>query len=110
MPYDAHLAERVRVALSAEPGLTEMRMFGGIGFLINGNMTCGVHGAGLIVRVGAEAYADALAQPGARVFDMTGRPMRGWVLVDPPGCATDDALRAWVARGAAQARALPAKG
>ena len=74
MPYDEALAQRIRRVLAPQPGLTEKKMFGGVGFLIRGNMACGVHGDNLIVRVGPARYEEALAQPHARVFDRTGRP------------------------------------
>ena len=81
MAYDEGLAHRVREVLRDLPGLVEKKMFGGIGFLVHGNMACGVNGDELIVRVGPEGYQEALARPHARPFDMTGRPMKGWVWV-----------------------------
>jgi len=109
MPYDEALAQRIRRVLAPQPGLTEKKMFGGVGFLIRGNMACGVHGDNLIVRVGPARYEEALAQPHARVFDMTGRPMVGWVEVASNGVATGAALRRWLALGIAHAGSLPAK-
>ncbi len=82
MAYDKHLAERVRSVLAIEPGLDERRMFGSIIFMINGNMACGVSSDNLIVRTGPDRHARALAQPGCREFDLSGRPMNNWVLVD----------------------------
>jgi TfoX/Sxy family transcriptional regulator of competence genes len=84
-------------------------MFGGIGFLLNGNMACGVHDQELIVRVGPEHSAEALAQPYTRLFDMTGRPMSGWIVVDPPGCRSQEDLQAWLNQGIEFARTLPPK-
>jgi hypothetical protein len=100
-------------------------MFGGVGFLVNGNpstgfrqaqpsgsgqvMACGVHKNSLIVRLGAEKYAEALSRPHVRVFDMTGHPMAGWIIVEPQGCASESDLKAWVAQGLAFARSLPGK-
>jgi hypothetical protein len=84
-------------------------MFGGIAFLLNGNMCCGVHGDDLIVRLSPEQAADALREPHARVFDLTGRPMKGWLLIAADGIATDGDLSSWVERSAAFARSLPAK-
>jgi hypothetical protein len=104
MAYDEALAERVRAALGEHPGLTERKMFGGIGFMLNGNMCVGVHGDELIVRLAPERTDEALAQPHTRVFDMTGRPMKGWILV---GAAAD--LDVWIAEAAAYASSLPAK-
>jgi TfoX/Sxy family transcriptional regulator of competence genes len=99
MAYDETLAQRVRHAVADLPGLTEKRMFGGIGFMLHGNMACGVIGDDLIVRVGRQGYEQALAKPGARPFDMTGRPMRGWVAVGPAGHDSDEPLQAWVQQG-----------
>ena len=109
MAYEEGLAQRVREHIGGQHGYEEKKMFGGIGFLIRGNMACGVNGDNLIVRVGPERYEEALAQPYAREFDMTGRPMKGWVMVGPDGCASDDALEAWVQQGLDFARTLPPK-
>ena len=109
MAYDEGLAQRVREASAPWPGHEEKRMFGGIGFMWHGNMACGVNGEDLIVRVGPEHYEEALAGPHTRPFDMTGRPMKGWVVVSAEGCAVDGDLRAWVQRGVEFARSLPAK-
>ncbi|MEV6106550.1 TfoX/Sxy family protein [Streptomyces sp. NPDC051940] len=109
MAYDEGLAERIRERLGAEPGVTEKRMFGGIAFLYQGNMAVGVTGDDLMVRVGPDAADAALARPGARVFDMTGRPMRGWVVVAGDAVAEDDALGDWVDEGRAFAATLPPK-
>ncbi len=109
MAYDEGLAQRIREALADDAGLTERRMFGGIAYMLHGNMAVGISGDELMVRVGPEAYDDALAQPHARVFDMTGRVMRGWVVVEAEGIADDAALNAWVQKGAEFARSLPAK-
>jgi hypothetical protein len=109
MAVDEALAERVREALGAADGLAEKRMFGGLAFLVNGNMAVGVHGKDLIVRLAPEATEDALAEPHVRVFDMTGRAIKGWVLVGPGATASEDALGAWVTRGLDFAESLPAK-
>ena len=109
MGYNESLCLRIRELLAGEPGLVEKKMFGGIGFLLDGNMACGVHKDALIVRVGADAYQSALDQANARPFDMTGHPMTGWVMVDPPGFASESALDAWVRRGCEFARSLPPK-
>ncbi len=110
MAYDEALAARVRAALAGVRGLEEKRMFGGLCFLLRGHMACGIVGATLMVRVGPEVYAAALREPHARVMDFTGRPLRGMVYVDPAGLASDDVLRAWVARGRDYAACLPPKG
>ena len=110
MPYDEILTARLRAALGPLPGLQEKRMFGGVGFLVNGNMACGVHKNDLIVRVGPEGYDNALSRPHTHVFDMTGHPMTGWIMVQPQGCASETDLQAWVGLGLAFARSIPAKG
>ncbi|AZP15242.1 TfoX/Sxy family protein [Streptomyces aquilus] len=109
MAYDEGLAERIRERLGADPAVTERRMFGGVAFLYDGNMAVGVTGDDLMVRVGPHATDIALARPGTRVFDMTGRPMRGWVVVDGAAVAEDDALGAWLDEGRAFAASLPPK-
>jgi hypothetical protein len=109
MAYDEGLAERIRHHLGADPGVTEKRMFGGIAFLYEGNMAVGVTGDDLMVRVGPDAADTALARPGTRLFDMTGRPMRGWVVVTGSAVAEDGALRAWIDEGRAYAASLPPK-
>jgi TfoX/Sxy family transcriptional regulator of competence genes len=108
MSYDDLLAIRIRASLGPLPGLVEKKMFGGVGFLVNGNMACGVHRDDLIVRIGAANYEEALTRPHARPFDMTGRPMAGWVMVSLAGCATETELKAWLDQGLAFARSLPA--
>jgi TfoX/Sxy family transcriptional regulator of competence genes len=110
MAFDEALASRVRGALRpVGERLVEKRMFGGVAFLLSGNMCCGVHGDELIVRLDPERAEEALSEPHVRVFDLTGRPMKGWVLVAPSGVATDGELRSWVARAAEYAGTLPAK-
>ena len=110
MPYDKVLADRIRKALGRRPSLSEKEMFGGIGFLIRGNMACGVHGREMIVRVGPAAHAETLREAYVRPFDLSGgRPAKGWVLVKPAGVKSPAALKKWVDRGAAFAKSLPAK-
>jgi TfoX/Sxy family transcriptional regulator of competence genes len=109
MAYDEGLAQRIREMLIEVPGLTEKRMFGGVGFMVQGNMACGVNKDNLIVRVGADQYRQALSRPYTRPFDMTGRPMKGWVMVGPSGYESDDDLKAWVQQGVDFALTLPAK-
>ena len=109
MAYDKSLAQRIRILLEEMPELVEKKMFGGVGFIVSGNMACGVSGEGFIVRVGPAYHPQALAQPHTRVFDMTGRPMSGWIVIDPPGVADDEMLADWVARGVDFARSLPPK-
>ena len=109
MAYDEGLAARVREVLGAQPGLAEKQMFGGLAFLLHGNMACGVRGEDLIVRVAADAADAALGEPGVRPFDLTGRPMKGWLMVSPDGHAEDDDLRRWIDRGLDHAGSLPPK-
>jgi TfoX/Sxy family transcriptional regulator of competence genes len=109
MPYDNLLATRIRTALGPLSNLVEKKMFGGVGFLINGNMACGVHKNDLIVRVGPDNTNQALSHPHTRIFDMTGRPMTGWVMVEPEGCVTESDLKGWVSQGLSFAASLPPK-
>ena len=109
MAYDESVAQRVRAELDGMPGLVEKKMFGGVGFILLGNMAIGVLGSDLIVRVGAAEYAEALAQPHVKVFDMTGRPMKGWVLVSPDGIMAEEDLRHWIEQGVTFALSLPPK-
>jgi TfoX/Sxy family transcriptional regulator of competence genes len=106
--YDEGLAERTRAVLAAGD-VDERKMFGGLAFMVAGNMCCGIVGDDLMVRVGPEGYAAALAEPHAREMDFTGRAMRGMVYVDASGVADDDALESWVQRGLEYARSLPPK-
>jgi TfoX/Sxy family transcriptional regulator of competence genes len=109
MAYDQNLAMRVRSVLRNQDGLVEKKMFGGIGYLVNGNMACGVHGNNLIVRVGRERYQDALSQPGTRVFDLNGKPMAGWIYVEPKACETEEDLQQWIEYGIEYALSLQPK-
>lgn len=106
MAYDETLAERIRDLLAENSEVEEKKMFGGIAFLVSGKMGVGVSGDSLMVRIGKERHQDALGRPGVREFDMTGRPMTGWVLVDPGAVATDADLRSWVDQGVEHARSL----
>ncbi len=111
MAYDEDLAARVREQLSDQDGMSEKQMFGGLAFMLDGNMAVGLSGSGeLMVRVGSDGTEQALAKPHTRLFDMTGRPMRGWILVAPEGITTKRALGGWVRRGVGFARTLPPKG
>jgi TfoX N-terminal domain len=109
MAYDEALAERVRAEVAAEEGLTEKTMFGSLAFLLDGNLAVCVRGDELLVRVGPDGLDAALARGHARLFEMGGRPMKGWVMVAPPGVETAEGLRDWVARGVVFARSLPPK-
>ena len=109
MAYDEAVAARIRDAIGNEAGLSEKKMFGGIAFLLMGNMACGVNKDDLIVRMGPEESESAVDEPAARLFDLTGRPMKGWICVGREGYADDDDLRRWVDRGVSYARSLPPK-
>lgn len=108
MPYDTGLATRID-DLTADWGLTTKKMFGGICCLLNGNMAFGVYKDFLIVRAGEAAAAEALKRPDVRVFDITGRPMKGWLMVAPSGYEEDAALLAWLEMGRVFAATLPGK-
>ena len=109
MAFDEALGERIRKQLSKRKGLTEKKMFGGLAFLLNGNMCIGVHKDGLIVRLDPEATDAALKRPHAKVFDLTGRPMKGWLLVEGAGVNTDEDLGSWVETAGDYASKLPKK-
>ena len=109
MAFDEHLAERVRALLAQRADVDERRMFGGLGLLVAGNMCVGVIGDDLIVRLDPDDAGAALTEPGARPFDFTGRPMRGWLFVSPDATAEDSDLERWVRRAEAFAAGLPPK-
>jgi TfoX/Sxy family transcriptional regulator of competence genes len=110
MAYDEELAARVRAALAGEPGVTEQKMFGGLAFLIGGNMGVAASGqGGLLLRVGPEESDGLVAASPARPFEMRGRQMRGWLRLDADAVRTQQELETWVQRGATYARSLPAK-
>lgn len=109
MAFDEGLAQRIREILDDRPELVEKKMFGGVGFMLHGNMACGVNKEDLIVRVGPDKYETAVVRPHARPFDFTGRPMKGWVMIGPEGYASEDDLQGWVAEGVEFALSLPPK-
>ena len=111
MAYDEGLAQRIREVLDelSLPALVEKRMFGGIAFMLQGNLACGVLKDEMIVRVGPERYEEAVTRPHTRPFDFTGRPMKGWVMVAADGYESDDDLEGWVQQGVDFALSLPAK-
>jgi TfoX/Sxy family transcriptional regulator of competence genes len=110
MPHDEALAERIRELVAGEAGLTEQRMFGGLAFLIGGNMAIGVSGqGGILVRVDPEESDGLVAKTSARPMEMRGREMRGWLRVDAEDVRTKRQLEKWVERGTGYARSLPAK-
>jgi TfoX/Sxy family transcriptional regulator of competence genes len=101
---------RVRDALAGRRDVAEKRMFGGVAFLLSGNMLVGVWKGSLAVRIGRDAYEAALGQEHVREFDGAGKPMRGWVLVEPEGLESDRQLAEWIERAARFVETLPAKG
>jgi TfoX/Sxy family transcriptional regulator of competence genes len=109
MSYDPKVAERIRRLLSGRDDVVEKKMVGGLSFLVNGNMCCGVTGMALMVRVGAEGRERALDEPHVRLMQLGGRALSGFVCVDPAGFAADDALARWVQRGLDLVSGLPAK-
>jgi TfoX/Sxy family transcriptional regulator of competence genes len=109
MAYDEALAVRIRTALADDPALTEKRMFGGLAFLHRGLMFVGVSGNKLMARVGKDNYADSLAHKHVREMDFTGKPMQGYVYVEPAGLRSDEQLRFWLERCKAFVSSLPAK-
>ena len=109
MSYDPEAAERVRQLLSGRDDVVEKRMVGGLSFLVNGNMCCGITGTALMVRVGAEGREQALRQPHVWPMQFAGRGLSGFICVEPDGFAADDALARWVQRGLDFVSGLPAK-
>jgi len=109
MAFDEQLAQRVRDKIGTPAGLAEKKMFGGLAFLIHGNMSVGIHHDELIVRVAPDSTDAALREPGVRPFDITGKPMKGWLLVGGAGIANAAALAKWVRRGVEYASSLPPK-
>jgi hypothetical protein len=109
MAFSEELAERVRHQLARRKNVEEKRMFGGVGFLLNGNMLVGVWKDSLIVRLGPDEGEGALLEPHVRVFDITGRPMKGWVMVEPEGVEDDEPLGGWIRRAVRFVDRLPAK-
>jgi hypothetical protein len=110
MAYDEDLAGRIRELIAGEAGLVEKKMFGGLAFLIDGNMAVGVSGqGGLMIRVDPAETEALVARAHARPFEMRGREMRGWLRVDAEGVRTKRQLEPWVRRGVAYARSLPPK-
>lgn len=103
------LATRIRNTLEGKRGIAEKKMFGGVGFLLKGNMLIGVWKNSLIVRLGLDAFDDALLEPYVRNFDITGKPMKGWVMVEQEGLKDNDQLVDWIARALTFVRTLPAK-
>jgi len=108
MNAEDDLAARVRACLAGRDGVSEMKMFGGVGFMLHGNLIAGASKRGLLLRVGKEGHAEALAEPGLRPMEMRGRTMEGYVTADPPP-ASDAALKTLIERALAHVRTLPPK-
>ncbi len=109
MAFSEALAERIRHALARRKNVEEKKMFGGVGFLLNGNMLVGVWKDSLIVRLGPDEDDLALLEPHVREFDITGRPMKGWVLVEAEGVEDYDQLKGWIERALKFVKTLPKK-
>jgi TfoX/Sxy family transcriptional regulator of competence genes len=109
MAYGEGLAERIREVLSDYPEIKEKKMFGGLAFMLHGNMACGLIKEDFMVRVGATKYDETLRNPHARKMEFTGKPMKGFIMIDAEGYEDDKALASWVKQGVNYARSLPAK-
>lgn len=109
MAFSEALAARIRDALARKKGIEERKMFGGVGFLLHGNMLVGVWKDSLIVRLGPDEGSDALLEPHVKEFDITGKPMKGWAMVRPEGVEGDDQLKEWLRRAVNFVGKLPAK-
>ena len=109
MAYDEGLAERIREVLGDNPEIREKKMFGGLAFMLNGNMACGLIKEDLMVRVGSENYEKDLSKPHARKMEFTGRPMKGFITIDAEGLEDDKMLKVWIKQGLDYAGSLPAK-
>jgi TfoX/Sxy family transcriptional regulator of competence genes len=109
LSYDPEAAERVRRLLSGRDDVVEKKMVGGLSFLVNGNMCCGVTGTALMVRVGADGREQAVREPHVRPMQFAGRALSGFICVEPAGFAADDALARWVQRGVDFVSGLPVK-
>jgi TfoX/Sxy family transcriptional regulator of competence genes len=109
MVFSEALAGRIRRRLARRKNVEERKMFGGVGFLLNGNLLVGVWKESLVLRLGPDEGKEALKEPHVKEFDITGRPMRNWVLVEPEGVEDDDQLSDWIQRAMKFVGALPAK-
>jgi len=109
MAYNQDLAERISKLLSNRDDVVEKKMFGGIGYMVQGHMACGVHKQDLVLRVGPEKYGETISQPFTKPFDITGRPMKGWLMVKSEGCFDETRLLHLVNLGVTFALSLPPK-
>jgi TfoX/Sxy family transcriptional regulator of competence genes len=107
--YSESLAQRIRDALARKSKIEEKKMFGGVGFLLHGNMLVGVWKNSLIVRIGPDSYEEALLEPNVKQFDITGKPMKGWIMVEPEGIEHDGQLKGWIERAEEFVVTLPGK-
>ncbi len=109
MAYDEILAERISAAIGGVPGLEEKKMFGGVGYMVSGNMAVGVHKDKLIVRVGPDGFDEKMRMPHTVPFDITGKAMKGWLMVEPGGVESGNDLEVWIQQGVDFAKSLPPK-
>lgn len=109
MAFDENVAQRVRDVLSEDCAAVERRMFGGLAFMVNSHMCCGIVGEDLVVRIGPKEYEKTLSQSYVRAMDFTGQPMKGFVYVSPPGYRSKANLRKWIRRGLRFVSSLPVK-
>ncbi len=109
MPFDQFLADRIRTAIGRKKNITERKMFGGVGFLLKGNMLVGVWIDSMIVRLGSEDGEIALRERHVKAFDITGKPMKGWIMVAAEGVGSDDEVQGWVQRAVKFVGKLPGK-
>ena len=109
MAFDENLAARIRVALARKKGVVEKKMFGGVCFLLNGNMLVGVWKEFLIARLGPDRGDEALMEPHVKKMDITGKPMKGWIMVEPEGVEDDDQLKDWIQKAVKFVKTLPGK-
>ena len=109
MAFDESLAGGIRDVLARKLNIEEKKMFGGVGFLLNGNTLVGVWKDSLIVRIGPDAFEEALLEPHVKEFDITGRPMKGWIMVEPEGVEDENKLKNWIERANKFVETLPKK-
>ncbi|MGI9535336.1 MAG: TfoX/Sxy family protein [Thermodesulfobacteriota bacterium] len=109
MPYDEKLAERLSALVKTRKGFTQKKMFGGVAFLLNGNMCFGVHKDDLVLRMGEESALNSLKRKHTRLFDITGRPMKGWVMVSKEGIKKKESLSSWAETAIKFVKTLPKK-
>lgn len=109
MAYDEKLAKRMRAVMEGSPELVEKKMFGGVGFMLRGNMACGVHKDKMVLRIDRSQHDEIMSLPHTSPFDITGKAMKGWLLVQPEAIADDEQLAEWVQLGVDFALTLPPK-